>query len=342
MKKIISLILAILMVCTLVFVIGCGNNNNAGNGNENGGDNAKLKLGMGIYSYYAEATGATADKNGKGEIVSTVAAVLVDANGKIVKCDIDTADNTVEFNAEGKTVKATEFKTKREKGASYGMKEYAGSAKEWFEQADAFEALAVGKTATEVKALATAEGKGNADVIKAGCTIAVSDFVKAIEKAVANAKDSNATASSTLKVGVDTEATYTDATADKNGSIELSTCFVAAAVNADGKVAASINDCLGTTFTFDAAGTPLTNTQTAPATKLELGDSYGMKASYGSTTEWYQHAAAFDTQCVGKTADEIANLVTANGKGTDAVIKAGCTIAIKGVVAAAVKAAKIG
>ena len=340
MKKLICVILAILMTASVLFVTGCGNNNGTSGGAKD--DNTKLKLGMGVYSYYEQATGATEDANGKGQVVSTVAAVLVDANGKIVKCDLDTADNTVEFTAEGKTVSKTDFKTKREQGDSYGMKQYAGSAKEWYEQADAFEALAVGKTAAEVKALVAAEGKGNADVISAGCTIAVSDFAKAIEKAVKNAKESNAVAANTLKVGAATEVTYKDATEEAQGSIELETSFVASAVGADGKVVATVSDCLGTTFTFDEVGTPLTNTQTPLSTKLELGDSYGMKASYGSTKEWYQHSAAFDTQCVGKTAAEIAGLVTSDGKGNADVVGAGCTISVSSMVKAAVKAATVG
>lgn len=336
MKKLLCAVLAVLMLTSVIFVTGCGNNET------NGGEDAKLKLGMGIYSYYEQSTGATEDANGKGQIVSTAAAVLLDADGKIVKCDIDTADNTVEFTSEGKTVAKSEFKTKREQGDSYGMKQYANSAKEWYEQVDAFEALTVGKTMTEVKTLMVEGNKGNADVINAGCTIAINDFVLALEKAVANAAESNAVASNTLKIGAHTQATNTDATADANGSIELETSFVAAAVDADGKVVASVNDCIGSKFSFDEAGTPLTNTQTALKTKLEQGASYGMKSEWGSKKEWFEHAAAFDANCVGKTATEIAALATNDGKGVEALQTAGCTIVVTGMVKAAVKAATIG
>ena len=48
-------------------------------------------------------------------------------------------------------------------------------------------------------------------------------------------------------------------------------------------------------------------------------------------------AAAFDAACVGKTADEIANLMTKDGKSTDELQKAGCTIYVTGFVKAATK-----
>ena len=62
------------------------------------------------------------------------------------------------------------------------MKAYGGAAKEWYEQADAFEALCIGKTADEITALMGEDNYGNADVKAAGCTILVNGFVKAAGK----------------------------------------------------------------------------------------------------------------------------------------------------------------
>ena len=67
--------------------------------------------------------------------------------------------------------------TKKELGANYGMVAYAGAAHEWFEQAAAFDAACLGKTASEISGLV-----GNADLQAAGCTIDVNDFVKAAAK----------------------------------------------------------------------------------------------------------------------------------------------------------------
>ena len=72
--------------------------------------------------------------------------------------------------------------SKRELGANYGMVNYGGAAKEWFEQADAFNALCVGKTATEIKALCAADNYGTEEVKTAGCTILVNGLTKAAAK----------------------------------------------------------------------------------------------------------------------------------------------------------------
>ena len=59
------------------------------------------------------------------------------------------------------------------------MVAYGGAAKEWNEQAAAFDAFVIGKTASEIGSMADAEGKGPADLQAAGCTIAVTGFTKA-------------------------------------------------------------------------------------------------------------------------------------------------------------------
>ena len=62
-----------------------------------------------------------------------------------------------------------------------------------------------------------------------------------------------------------------------------------------------------------------------------------MVAYGGAAKEWYEQAAAFDSACVGKTAAEIASLVAEDGKGTEEVQSAGCTIYVTGFVKAASK-----
>ena len=57
-----------------------------------------------------------------------------------------------------------------------------GVVKEWNEQGAAFDAALVGKTGTEIAALES-EGYGVESVQTAGCTIAISDMVKAAVKA---------------------------------------------------------------------------------------------------------------------------------------------------------------
>ena len=142
---------------------------------------ATLKFGAGVYVSAPSATDATEDKDGSGKIDVTVAAVTVDANGKIVACALDTASNTVNFTADGKAVAKDEFKTKYELGYDYSMKAY-GATLEWFEQADAFNAATIGKTAGEISSLMGADNYGTADLQAAGCTILVNGLVKAASK----------------------------------------------------------------------------------------------------------------------------------------------------------------
>ena len=324
MKKLIPLFLAVILLLSTLSFVGCKK------------EEPKLKLGLGVYTTVS-ATDATEDKAGQGQATVTAAAVLVDDEGKIVKAFVDCADNKVGYTAEGKAVANAEFKTKYESGADYNMVAYGGAAKEWFEQADAFCALIVGKTADEVKALVAENAKGTDEVINAGCTIYVAEFVKAIEKAIANAAASEATANEALKLGVATTQTTADATEEKNGSNKVETVFFAAAVNAEGKVVAASSDSVEVSFTFDEKGKSTFDTKKDVLSKKEQGDNYGMKAYAGSAKEWYEQAAAFDAACIGKTASEIEGLMGADYKGNADLQAAGCTVYVSGFVKAAKK-----
>ncbi len=332
MKIVFSAVLALLMLLSVISLAGCGKAET-------------LKFGMGIYSYTEEATNADGDTNGEGEAIHTAAAVLLNADGKIVKCVIDTADITVAYTSEGKAVASEEFKTKYELGSDYGMVAYGGAAKEWYEQVDAFVSVVEGKTIDEVKALVADGGKGTEDVITAGCTIGITDFISALENAVKNATDSDATADDTLKLGVVSAAETKDATEEADGSNEVSTTVVAAVLK-DSKVVASSTDVVSAEFTFNAKGESTVAESGALTTKKQAGANYGM-ASYGTdlngdgtVKEWNEQAAAFDEALKGKTADEISALAVDTGYGVESLQTAGCTINVNDMVKAAVKAAK--
>lgn len=327
MKKLFTLLMV--SVLALTAITGCGKS-------ETKDEAANLKLGLGV-SVSASATDATEDKAGQGQATTTVAAVLVDAQGKIVKAFIDCADNKVGYTFDGKAVANDSFKTKYESGKDYNMVAYGGAKLEWFEQADAFCALIKGKTADEVKALVAADAKGTEEVINAGCTIYVSDFAKAVEKAIANATDSKATENDTLKIGAYTAQTTSDATEDKAGSNKVETTFFAATLSADGTVTAASSDCVEVTFGFDLEGKSSFDATAEVLSKKEKGDNYGMVAYGGAKNEWYAQAAAFDAVSVGKTPAEIALFIGEDGRGTENVQTAGCTIYVSGFTAAAAK-----
>ncbi len=323
MKKLISVLLASVLLLTAFVLTGC----------EKASD---LKLGLGVYTTVS-ATDASEDKAGQGQAATTAAAVLVDESGKIVRAFIDCADNKVGYTADGKAVSNESFTTKYEAGKEYNMVAYGGAVKEWYEQADAFCALIVGKTAAEVKALVAADNKGTEEVINAGCTVMIAEFVYAVEKAIANATVTGASADDTLKLGVSVSQTVTDATEDKAGSNKVETYVFAAAVGADGKISAASSDCVEVSFGFDTAGKSTFDASKAIQSKKEQGDNYGMKAYGGAAKEWYEQAAAFDAACIGKTAGELTGLMGEDGKGNADVQAAGCTVYVSGFVKAASK-----
>ena len=63
-------------------------------------------------------------------------------------------------------------------------------------------------------------------------------------------------------------------------------------------------------------------------TKTELGDAYGMKSYGGARYEWYQQAANFSAYAVGKTAQQILEIPTAEGKPAQSDLYASVTISI--------------
>ena len=141
MKRILSILLCVVMVLSALTLVSC---NKA---------EKNLKLGMGTYSVATKATNADGDTNGSAEAEITVAAVLVDDEGKIVKCVIDTAQNAVAYTSAGKAIAQDSFQTKYEKGDDYNMVAWGGAVQEWYKQADAFDAACIGKTASEITAL---------------------------------------------------------------------------------------------------------------------------------------------------------------------------------------------
>ena len=340
MKKFLCVFLCALMVLSVMSFASCTetpSENPTEAPTEAPATDAALKLGLGVHISAPTVADATEDKNGSGKVSVTAAVITVDADGKIVACQLDTMENSVAFTLDGKAVANEGFKTKYELGADYNMVAWGGAAKEWFEQVDAFETVIVGKTLDEIKAMVIEGDKGNDEVVTAGCTIMIAEFVKAVEAAFGNLAESTVTAENTLKLGMSTEQTVKDATEDKNGSNKVETTIFAAAVDADGKIVAALTDCVQVDFAFTVAGASALDTTKAIASKRQQGADYGMVAWGGAAKEWFEQADAFAALCVGKTATEIAALAAADNYGTDEVKNAGCTILVNGFVKAAAK-----
>lgn len=114
---------------------------------------------------------------------SNFAIVTLDADGKITSCIIDAAQAKCSI-ADGKfTVSEGTYPSKKELGDDYGMRPISPIGKEWFEQAEAYEQWAIGKTAAEITAAVGDDYASNDADLSAGCTITISSIAESVATA---------------------------------------------------------------------------------------------------------------------------------------------------------------
>ena len=117
--------------------------------------------------------GLAAIDTDKGQIA---ALVLLDDSERIVLCRIDEFD-----------VSKGETRSKKELGDDYGMlSDWGSSLAEWDDQIAHLERQLIGKTITELAFV-----KGDDADIKAGCTVYIDNYTRAVAKAAALATEGN-------------------------------------------------------------------------------------------------------------------------------------------------------
>ena len=295
MKKIVSLLMAVLLVAA-VFV-GCSK----------GPKDYSLAIGVAVSSDSAD---------------QTVAAIVTDANGKIVLCRLDCVSYTAEFT-DG-ALDTTAPTSKVALGEYYKMP--SGT---WAAQTAHLESFVIGKTQSEVAAIALNGGKLTDADISTKCTFVVSDILKAIDNAFKSEhKVSFKSASETFTAGLNAIAKVSAVENDATGANLV--VDYAAAVLVDGAVVASILDCTDVTFNKITDGAA--ESVDFAGTKRVQGDAYKMTSG-----AWYVQADAYAVSAVGKTAADI------DGLATEGVT--GCTMPysqynFKAVISAAVKGAR--
>lgn len=153
-----------------------------------------FKLGLGVLTAVDSSTkSATAEADGAANLYSNFSASVTDKDGKLLAVLVDAIQPKIAFSATGEITKFTFNGTKKELKDGYNMKGASPIAKEWMDQATFFENAMVGKSAADVKGLAT-EKLENGHVVStdkdilAGCTISIADFKDVIGKAIANEK----------------------------------------------------------------------------------------------------------------------------------------------------------
>ncbi len=353
MKKVLALGLS-LSLATVMFA-GCGSDNDSSSSKADAGaktTTGSLKTGLAVISKTGSSKDVS-DKDGLAQIDSTIVAVTVDKDGKIVECIIDAAQTKINFDATGKlkTDLKTEFKTKNELGDNYGMKkaskigkewyEFANPAAvgEWYEQAAAFAKYVTGKTVDEVKGIKLSDdGKATDADLSTSVTVSIAGYIEGIEKAVKNSKELGAKAGDKLGLGIVTNIAKSKDAGEKDGIAQAYSNYGVVTVDNAGKITSATIDASQTNVNFSKAGKITSDLTAQNMTKNELGDEYGMKKASSIGKEWYEQAAAFSKYVTGKTLDEVKGIKVEDGKATDTDLKASVTVGIADYIAVISKA----
>ena len=302
---------------------------------------AEYKLGMGI------SLSTASSKEGNAQVDATVAAVVLDAEGKIVAAKIDVAQNKMDVT-DGQVDPEKAFLTKFELKEDYGMSKIG--AKEWYVQAAAYEEFLLGKTAAEIEAVELVEDGGHTvfadEALKASCSISVGEFKAAVLKACNDEQGMSFTADGAFKLGlkaISTAEESTAATAEEDGVVKMYTDFAAAVVGEDGKILAALTDATQPQIKINAAGEIVE--ASFKGTKRELKEDYNMVKFSAATIEWYEQAWNFVNYAVGKTVDELrASELKLNEENhmvfVDEALYASVSISVDGLIAVVSQAAE--
>lgn len=362
MKK---FMLTVFCLLASLVLVACGGNKPA--------EEAEYKLGMGFVMNTKASKNATADAAGVAQFDGMVSTIVTDKDGKIVEIRVDAVQNKVAVNADGTFKAPDSYKTKRELGNDYHMHDWGASldndgngvVKEWFEQANAFEGWAKGKTRAEIaamegKVLPTTNGHAmstDKDLVEAGCTIEIDQFRDATLLAFDDEQGMTFKTSKEIKLGVAATSANQPAK-NKNavaaaegvdavdGEVHVYVDFAANAV-VDGKIAAALNDAIQPSIKFNAKG-EITGSNVLK-TKRNLKEDYHMSQwgsdndGNGVVKEWYIQSAAFSNYVVGMTQEEVSNIKTQEMGGhmiaTDkALLDAGCSMQITDIIKVVAKA----
>ena len=303
MKKIPRMILGCTLAAALALTAcsrsdsgssGSMSTNMGGSSSQTGqaGQNAAYRTGLGILT---EAS----DQERAGKIDTIAAAVLLDAEGRVADVMLDEVEISVTGDSTGKVTMPTDDRTKRQKGDDYPLAAVSSLKKGWAEQADAFGNYLTGKTPDEVKKLATDDdGKSKDADLLSTCTIAVD-----------------------VSVRNDTKELTADDDHDVTAQVDIT--VTALTLDADGRVTGAVADVAEPALTVGADGT--VSAPEMVKTKVELGDSYGMRGASSLDKEWYEHSEGWCDYLKGKTRTEIAGIPD---DGSDADLAALCTISV--------------
>lgn len=330
MKKILT------TLCAVAMLAGCtagGSKKSSANTSTKEETAATVMVGTGSVTSVSNKVKEGADTTAQFD--TTFASVVLEGN--VIKyVYFDVAQDKVTYDATGHvTSDNSASMSKKDLGDNYGMKDKSSIKKEWYEQVEALEKWAVGKTVEEVLNMPTTQKDEKHTVpadkdLMTGCTIGVTGFQQALDKAVKNAVEVKDVAS--VGSAILTDVSGKDATAEKSGEAKASSTYGVVALDKDGKVVFTQTDEAQNAVKFTTAGA-LDGEAMAVPTKAEKKDEYGMKKASSIGKEWFEQNQAFDEWTVGKTSKEISGMeVTTNEAGktvtVDKDLMTGCTMGV--------------
>lgn len=333
------------LVCTLAAVLllsGCGgkkpdsgsqsgSGSMGSSGSTSGSSQGAWRTGLGVVTK-AEATERA------GTITTTAAAILLDADGKLVDVMLDELETSVSADGTGAVTMPSDYRTKRQKGQDYPLAEVSSIRKSWAEQADSFADYLTGKTMDEVKKLELDEsGKAKDADLLSGCTIVVEPYRDAILRACENAKALGAAKGDHVTLGIEAGNASSGSAAidDKDLMAQVDTTLAALTMDENDRVTSAVVDMTEPAMTVSADGT--VNAPEDIRTKLEQGDDYGMRKASKLGKEWYEHSEGYCDYLKGKNVTEVGRIPA---DGSDADLLALCTISTEEMHMAVLKAMK--
>lgn len=287
----------------------------------------QVRTGMGIM---------TQCKGGEkqGTITVTAAGVLLDQQGRILRCVVDEAECELTERDVGVLGMPDMYRTKYERGTEYGLKKASSIEKEWNEQVDAFCDAVKGKKPEEVKKLMKKDGYAVDSL--SGCTIQVEPYVNAIEKACKNAKALGATKEDSIRLGTVVHIGGMKTAFEKPGEAQITATFALLSKDSNGYVTSAVLDEVEPVLKVED-NKEMAVPNEPVKTKMEQGDSYGLKKASKIGREWYEQSEGLAQFLKGKNLGQIQG-IPANGSDPD--LAAVCTISISDLMAAVSKAAE--
>jgi YD repeat-containing protein len=337
------IIMLTLAVALAALMAGCANNNQQPSptpatespGVTPPGEAGAVKTGLGMVISVAKSANAADGNDTLAQADVVMAAVTLDAQGKIAGVKIDSTQTKLSFDAQGQLITdiTAEQKTKVELGDAYGMARVSGIGKEWYEQIAALEDWMIGKTVDEVMAMQTSnEGAPEEADLTSSVTIGVPDYLKAVQKAAGNAMEFGAVTTGETKTGLGTVislAKSKDAAADEEGLAQTDNVAAAVTIDENGVISGVMIDTAQVIIRVNEEGVLTTDLAAEQKTKVEQGDAYGMAQVSGIGKEWYEQIAVLSQWMIGKTIDQVTQMqMDAEGKSAEADLVSSVTIRV--------------